>query len=52
MRTYLDAIDDVLVGQKVYVVPLAPSEVHVIDLQEKLRPQLLEDINVMEGQPS
>ncbi len=51
MRTYLDIVEDALVGQKVYVVPSAPSEVQIIDLQEKLRTQMLEDLNIMEGQP-
>jgi len=50
MRTYLDFMEDAFVGQKVYVVPSAPNEVQIIDLQEKLRTQLLEDLNVMEGQ--
>ncbi len=41
-RNYFEAIEKALPGQFLYLVPIAPSEVQIIDLQEKLRPQLLE----------
>jgi len=45
-RVYLDTIEDVLKDQKVMIVPVAQEDVEVIDMQERLRPQLLElDVN-------
>ena len=45
-RVYLDTIEDVLKDQRLMVVPVAQEDVEVIDMQERLRPQLLElDVN-------
>jgi len=41
-RNYFEAIEKAFPGHFLYLVPIAPSEVQIIDLQEKLRPQLLE----------
>ncbi len=40
-RSYFDAMEEVLDGQVIFVVPPVPSEVDIIDLQERLKPQLL-----------
>ena len=40
-RSYFDAVEEVLDRQVIYVVPPVPHEVDVIDLQERLKPQLL-----------
>lgn len=42
VRSSLDAIEAALEYQRVFVVPVSPSEVQIIDLEEKLRPQLLD----------
>ncbi|MCK4283738.1 MAG: hypothetical protein KAX44_05425, partial [Candidatus Brocadiae bacterium] len=41
-RTYFDVLEGALEGLKLYLAPDVPSEVLIIDLEEKLRPQLLE----------
>lgn len=41
-RSYFDSIEAALSQQSVYVVPVSEHEVNIIDLQERLRPQLLE----------
>ncbi len=41
-RTYFDVLEEALAGLKLYVAPDVQSEVLIIDLEEKLRPQLLE----------
>jgi len=41
-RRYFDAIETALKGQKIYIVPRGQREVNIIDLQEKMRPELLE----------
>ncbi len=40
-RTYFDAIEKVLQGQKVYLLPETDDEVIIIDSKEKLTPELL-----------
>ncbi len=40
-RTYFDAIEKVLQGQKVYLLPETKDEVIIIDSKEKLTPELL-----------
>jgi regulator of protease activity HflC (stomatin/prohibitin superfamily) len=47
-RTYFDTIEQSLFDQKVFVVSVSQNEVQVIDLQEKLQPQLLESLAAME----
>jgi len=47
-RKYFTTVEDLLAGHRLYIVPRAPDEVHVLDLQEKLRPELL-DFNVEEA---
>jgi regulator of protease activity HflC (stomatin/prohibitin superfamily) len=49
-RAYFDTIEEALPGHKVFIVPMSPHEVQVIDLQEKLRTELLENLDVLEGQ--
>ncbi|MFW6188940.1 MAG: hypothetical protein ACOC7T_00775 [Planctomycetota bacterium] len=46
-RTYFDAVEEGLGGQKLYVLPTAAREVQIIDMKERLRPQLL-DLDVEE----
>jgi regulator of protease activity HflC (stomatin/prohibitin superfamily) len=41
-RSYFDTIENTLSNQFLYVVPVTEQEVNIIDLQERLRPQLLE----------
>ncbi len=41
-RNYFDAIETVFSSQLLYVVPVSEREVDIIDMQERLRPQLLE----------
>jgi len=48
-RTYFDAIERALPGQRVFVVPVTPHQVQVIDLEEKLRPGILEGLGALEG---
>jgi regulator of protease activity HflC (stomatin/prohibitin superfamily) len=40
-RRYFDTIEQVLKGQKLYVVPKSNDEVVIIDTKEKLTPELL-----------
>jgi regulator of protease activity HflC (stomatin/prohibitin superfamily) len=47
-RTYFNALEEALSRQKVFVVPETATEVQIIDLQEKLRAQLLEGLDVLE----
>ncbi len=48
MRQYLDTIEDVAAGARKYIVAAGSArEVYIIDLKEKLRPDLLDaDLNV------
>jgi regulator of protease activity HflC (stomatin/prohibitin superfamily) len=41
-RTYFDTLERVLDGMKVYVLPTGGSEVQIIDMKQRLRPQLLD----------
>jgi regulator of protease activity HflC (stomatin/prohibitin superfamily) len=50
-RTYFDALEGSLDRQKLFVVPVTSDEVQIIDLQEKIRTQLLEDLEVLEEAP-
>ncbi|NLW51113.1 MAG: hypothetical protein GXY85_09785 [Candidatus Brocadiaceae bacterium] len=47
-RTYLDALELALENQRVYVVPDTAHEVQIIDLQEKVRPFILDDLDALE----
>ncbi len=40
-RSYFDTLEDVLKGQHIFVVPQTASEVDIIDMQQRIRPQLL-----------
>jgi len=42
IRTYLDAVEQALSGQRLIIVPLTPTDTQVIDLKEKLRPTLID----------
>ncbi len=46
-RRYFENVERALSDQKIYVVPVTASEVDIIDMQERLRPQLL-DLDVAE----
>ncbi len=41
-RTYFDVLEQAFDGQRVYVLPSTEREVQIIDMQERLRPQILE----------
>jgi membrane protease subunit HflK len=47
-RTYLDAIERAVRKQRVFVVPESENEVQIIDLQEKIRPFILDDLDALE----
>jgi len=47
-RTYFDTMEEALKGQRVYVVPVSQNEVQIIDLQEKIRTSILEDLDALE----
>jgi membrane protease subunit HflK len=47
-RTYLTALEQVLNNQRVYVVPKTDREVQVIDLQEKIRPFILDNLDALQ----
>ena len=48
-RTYFDTIERALPGQRVFVVPVTPREVQILDLEEKLRPGIMEGLGALEG---
>ncbi|KPK65237.1 MAG: hypothetical protein AMK73_03550 [Planctomycetes bacterium SM23_32] len=50
-RTYFDTIEHAFEKQKLYVVPVTANEVQIIDLQEKIRTQLLEDFEALKETP-
>ena len=47
-RTYFDALETALEDQRVYVVPVSENEVQIIDLQDKIRPFILDDLDALE----
>ena len=47
-RTYFDTMEEALKDQRVYVVPVSQNEVQIIDLQEKIRTSILEDLDALE----
>ena len=47
-RTYFDTIVGALRDQNVYVVPVTQNEVQIIDLQEKIRTSILENLDALE----
>lgn len=47
-RKYFSVVEDFLAGHRLYVVPVSRQEVDVIDLHEKLRPDIL-DFDFEEG---
>jgi membrane protease subunit HflK len=47
-RTYSDALEDVLKDQRVFVVPVSRNEVQIIDLEEKIRAEILSGLDVTE----
>ncbi len=47
-RTYFDTLEEALENQRLFVVPVSASEVQIIDLEEKLKTQLLEGLEVLE----
>ncbi|MFO8006618.1 MAG: SPFH domain-containing protein [Candidatus Brocadiia bacterium] len=40
-RSYFDTLEEALKGQQIFVVPETASEVDIIDMQQRIRPQLL-----------
>jgi regulator of protease activity HflC (stomatin/prohibitin superfamily) len=49
-RSYCDAMEDVLPGQQVHIVPTTNYEVDIIDLSKQLHPQLLEGLTAPQSQ--
>jgi regulator of protease activity HflC (stomatin/prohibitin superfamily) len=47
-RKYFTAVEDLLTGHRLYIVPIVEDEVNIIDMQEKLGSDIL-DINLEEG---
>jgi regulator of protease activity HflC (stomatin/prohibitin superfamily) len=49
-RTYFDTLEEALKDQRVFVVPVSQDEVQIIDLEEKIRAEILSGLDVLEGE--
>jgi regulator of protease activity HflC (stomatin/prohibitin superfamily) len=49
-RTYFDTLEEALKDQRVFIVPVSENEVQIIDLEEKIRAEILSGLDALEGE--